>query len=103
MIVHDFDRMSAVLSRYEDEAPLAIDPDRVPPRSAAMRFQSVGRWETQVLQVLGRVECGEFAPSRRGEIARHAPRQTAGKGQRGAFVAKLGIMKIRAALDIPRQ
>ena len=82
MIVDDLDRMGPVVTPNEDNAPLAVDPDRVLARSVAtQRLKPVAGRETEVLQVLGRVEGREFAARRVREVACHAPRQPAGEDQ----------------------
>ena len=81
--------LSAVVPPEEDEAPLAVDPDRMLAATIAPQgFKPVSRWKPQIVQLLGRVECGEFPACRGGEIACHAPWHTAGEDERGRFVTE---------------
>jgi hypothetical protein len=99
VIVHNLDFMRAILTPDEDDAPLAVDPDRMLASPVASQcLQAVAGGKTQIIQPLGSVDCGEFPPGRYGQIPRHAAGLVARKDARAVVLSpKLRITTVRSA------
>jgi hypothetical protein len=66
--------MGAVRPPYEDDQPLAIDPNRMFAGPIALqRLERIPWRRSQVVQPLGGVDRLEFSPRGHGELQRHSP------------------------------
>jgi hypothetical protein len=98
VIVHNLDFMRTILSPDEDDAPLAVDPDRMLASPVASQcLQAVAGGKAQILQSFGGIDRGEFPPGRDCQIPRHAARLVAGKKRAVDLSAKLRITIVRSA------
>jgi hypothetical protein len=89
VIVHNLNLVRPILTPDKDDAPLAVNPDRVLASPvASLCLQTVAGRKAQILQPLGGIDRGEFPPGRDGQISRHAARLLARKDARGGFVAE---------------
>ncbi|QNM63704.1 hypothetical protein XHV734_5031 [Xanthomonas hortorum pv. vitians] len=71
MVIDDVDLGDIALHPSEADAPLVVDPDAVLPASLALqRFQPVGRWNTQIVEVRGSVEHAQLAARDRLDVGR---------------------------------
>lgn len=62
MVVHDFDPISVVIDPFEDDSPLFIDTDTIMIFEIALQFlQSVGRGNSQIIDILGVVDHSQLA------------------------------------------
>jgi hypothetical protein len=74
MIVDDFDIEGVTIGKAKADAPLVVDPDRIPPGTVAFQcFQAIGRRQAQVVNS----GCGIQLPQAHDGSPQDIPRQSA--------------------------
>ena len=89
VVVHNLDLMGAILTPDEDDAPLAVDPDRMlasPVASQCLQPVAGGRRRSSNRSAAS--IAASFRRAAMAKIPRHAARQFAGEDARGGFVAE---------------
>jgi hypothetical protein len=65
VIIHNLDFVRPILTPYEGDAPLTVDPDRMLASPVASQcLQAVAGRTAQILQPLGCIDRSEFPPGR---------------------------------------
>jgi hypothetical protein len=80
MVIDNFDFVSVAVGKAKADAPLIVDPDRMPPGTiAAQRFQAVGRRQAQIVNSGCRIQLSQPHGGASHDISRQPPGLAGGK------------------------